>query len=115
MNNTYGRNPSIVWQREEQILGDDGEYRYVPMLPIYTEITPEILMGQISLVDVDTGASLGEMLGAMAVVALQSIFVAEDIKFSNTIIDTTIPVPPLLLPEDTENVDSYVPPEDESV
>ena len=98
LDNTFGRNPSIVWQREKQIMLDDGTYEYVPMLPIYTEVTPELLRSQIDLIDVDSGTDLGEILGAAIVVALGSLFVSEDIKQSKVTIDTTIPVPPL--PED---------------
>ena len=112
LNNTCGQDPFIIWNREEQILGDDGVYRFVPMPPIYTAVNAELLASEIDLLDVDTVTVLGKMSGAAVVVALQSLFIAEDIKFSNTNIDTTIPVPPLLLPEDTE---TYVPPEDESV
>ncbi|WP_313331398.1 hypothetical protein [Comamonas sp.] len=81
LDNTYGRDPSILWQREEQIMGEDGVYRYVPMPPIYTAVTPEMLASTIDLIDLDTGEPLGQKLASVILVAgLGSLFIREDIE-----------------------------------
>lgn len=87
LDNTYGKDPSILWQREEQIMGEDGAYRYVPMPPLYTAVTPEMLASTIDLIDLDTGEPLGQQLPAVILVAgLGSLFIREDIQQSQQVL-----------------------------
>jgi len=88
LDNTYGKDPSILWQREEQIMGEDGVYRYVPMPPIYTAVTPEMLASSIDLIDLDTGEALGQQLPAVILVAgLGSLFIKEDFEQSKPVLE----------------------------
>ncbi|GAB2806416.1 hypothetical protein GCM10027276_03860 [Comamonas piscis] len=88
LDNTYGKDPSILWQREEQIMGDDGVYRYVPMPPIYTAVTPEMLASTIDLIDLDTGEPIGQQLPAVILVAgLGSLFIKEDFQQSQPVLE----------------------------
>ncbi|WP_313329470.1 hypothetical protein [Comamonas sp.] len=96
LDNTYGKDPSILWQREEQIMGEDGVYRYVPMPPIYTAVTPEMLASSIDLIDLDTGEALGQQLPAVILVAgLGSLFIKEDFEQSKPVLEQSADRPPV--------------------
>lgn len=82
MSNRYGQMPSITWVEEEQILMDDGSYRYGPVtaladstqlaMPLHTPVTAQSLQEEFDLIDVDTGTVYGKMTGAMLLLAIQS-------------------------------------------
>lgn len=96
LDNTYGKDPSILWQREEQILGEDGVYRYVPMPPLYTAVTPEMLASTIDLIDLDTGEPIGQQLPAVILVAgLGSLFIREDFQQSQQVLGASADRPPV--------------------
>lgn len=111
LDNQFGANPMIVWKREKQIFLADGSYEYVPMLPIATEVTPEMLASQIDLLNVDTGEALGQMQGAAIVLALQSLFVSEDHRQAQVVLETEIPV--AAFPGDEGGQDGEAPTGDE--
>lgn len=95
LENPYGREPAIVWHREEQILGADGNYRYVPIPPLYTSVNAELLASDIELIDPDTGTSLGQSMKGVAIVAaLTSLFIKEDIRQAQQVIATVAMLPP---------------------
>lgn len=75
LDNTYGRNPYVIWQREEQIMCDDGQYRYAALTELHTEITPELLATVMPVYDLDTGEPQAEAPAGLAVGLLQSLFV----------------------------------------
>ena len=75
LTNYFGMSPSIRWDEERQILMDDGTFVYVPGGQLHTPVTPESLAESFPIVDPDTGAQTGTMLGGELLNAIQSYYI----------------------------------------
>ena len=75
LQNTYGYPPAITWMQEEQILMQDGSFKYVQGQPLHSLVDETLLNTDIPLFDPDTEESYGTVKGMQILLMIQCLYI----------------------------------------